>query len=177
VLFETNKATVSGGVHQQYSHSVKPVRRKEGGVQAADSRPWPACFRSSPGNIFAIATWELDLFGKLRRATEASRADLLAAQENRLTVWESIIAQVASAYFDLCEYDAELEIVRESIKKRKESVELVSAREKGGVASMLDLDQSRSLVESAQSDAIALERAQLETENLIAIFSAGSRGP
>jgi multidrug efflux system outer membrane protein len=121
----------------------------------------------SIGDVFAIASWELDLFGKLRRATEAARADLLAANENRQAVIEALIAQVASAYFDLLEYDAELEVVRESIKTRQESVGLVVAREQGGVASMLDVDQSKSLVESAQSDAILLERAQTQTENLI----------
>jgi multidrug efflux system outer membrane protein len=67
----------------------------------------------------------------------------------------------------LLEYDAELEVVRASIKTRQESVGLVVAREQGGVASMLDIDQSKSLVESAQSDAILLERAQTQTENLI----------
>jgi multidrug efflux system outer membrane protein len=131
----------------------------------------------STRNVFAIATWELDLFGKLRRATEASRADLLATDETRQTVVDSIIAQVASAYFDLCEYDAELVIVRESIKARQQSVELVTAREQGGVASMLDVDQARSLVESAQSDAIALERAQLQTENLICYLLGRPPGP
>jgi multidrug efflux system outer membrane protein len=131
----------------------------------------------STRNIFAIATWELDLFGKLRRATEAARADLLATQETQQAILESIIAQVASAYFDLCEYDAELAIVRESIKARRESLELVAAREKGGVASMLDVDQAKSLVESAQSDAIALERAGAQTEVLISYLLGRSPGP
>jgi multidrug efflux system outer membrane protein len=131
----------------------------------------------SIGQAFAIATWEVDLFGKLRRATEAARAELLAAEENEQTVIESLIAQVASAYFDLLEYDAELEIVRESIKTRRESVTLVAARVQGGVASMLDLDQANSLVESAESDAIVLERAQTETENLISYLLGRSPGP
>jgi multidrug efflux system outer membrane protein len=119
------------------------------------------------GEVFAIATWEVDLFGKLRRATQAARAELLAVEENQQTVIVALIAQVASAYFDLLEYDAELEIVRASIKTRQESVSLVSARVEGGVASMLDLDQAKSLVESAESDAIVLERGRTETENLI----------
>jgi multidrug efflux system outer membrane protein len=129
------------------------------------------------GEVFAIATWELDLFGKLRRATQAARAELLASDENKQTVIQNLIAHVASAYFDLLEYDAELAIVRESIRTREESVRLVSARLQGGVASMLDLDQAKSLVESAQSDAIALERAQLETENLVSYLLGRPPGP
>jgi len=124
----------------------------------------------STADVFAILSWELDLFGKLRRATEAARADLLAIQENQHAVLQSLIAQVASAYFDLREYDAELEIVRESIKARQESVQLVAAREKGGVASMLEVDQAKSLVETAQSNAISLERAQTQTENFISLL-------
>src|SRR5215471_7053321 len=52
-------------------------------------------------DVFAIATWELDLFGKFRRATQAARAELMATEENRQTVIEALIAQVATAYFDL----------------------------------------------------------------------------
>src|SRR5581483_7535665 len=131
----------------------------------------------SVGEVFAIATWELDLFGKFRRATQAARADLMALQENQETIIQALIAQLASAYFDLLEYDLELRIVGESIKTRRESVRLVAARVEGGVASMLDLDQANSLVESAQSDAVVLERAQTQTENLIAYLVGRSPGP
>lgn len=128
-------------------------------------------------DLYGYASWEPDFFGKFRRATQAARAQLLASQYNQQAVMESLIAQVASAYFDLCEYDAELRIVRDSIKTRLASVALVSARVDGGVASELDLDQAKSLVESAQSDAIQLERAQAETEDLINFLLARPPGP
>jgi outer membrane protein TolC len=80
---------------------------------------------------------------------------------------QALVAQVATAYFDLREYDAELEYVRESIAARQESVKLVAAREEGGVASMLELDQAKSLVASAQSQAALLEKVQEQTENVI----------
>jgi multidrug efflux system outer membrane protein len=131
----------------------------------------------STRTLFAIATWELDLFGRIRRATEAARADMLATKETQQAILESIIAQVASAYFDLCEYDAELVIVRDSIKARMQSLELTRAREQGGVASMVDVDQAKSLVESAQSDAIALERARDQTEVLISYLLGRTPGP
>jgi multidrug efflux system outer membrane protein len=119
------------------------------------------------GGAFGVASWEIDLFGKLRRATEAARADLLAVQENQKAVMQALVAQVASAYFDLREYDAELQFVRESIKTREESVRLVAARVQGGVASELDLDQAKTLVASAQATAALLERASEQTENLV----------
>ena len=121
----------------------------------------------STGGAFGVASWELDLFGKLRRATEAARADLLAVQENQKAVMQALVAEVASAYFDLREYDAELEIVRESIKTRQDSLDLVTSREQGGVGSMLDVDQAKTLVHTAQANAALLEKGQEQTENII----------
>jgi multidrug efflux system outer membrane protein len=121
----------------------------------------------STGRSFGIATWEIDLFGKLRRMTEAARAEFLASADNQKAVMQSLVAEVASAYFDLREYDAELEYVRESIASRRESLNLVSARLDGGVANMVEVDQAKSLVASAEATATLLEKAQEQTENLI----------
>jgi len=131
----------------------------------------------STAGAFGVASWELDLFGKLRRATEAARAELLSVEENQKAVRQVLVAQVASAYFDLREYDAELEYVRESIKTRRESVQLVAAREQGGVASLLDVDQAKTLVYSAEANAALLEKAQEQTENLISMLLGRNPGP
>ena len=127
---------------------------------------------------FYGASWEPDLFGKLRRATEAARADLLALDENRRGVMQALVAEVAAAYFDLREFDAEVEYVRESIATRQESVRLVTAREQGGVASMLDVDQAKSLVVlGAGATRAARERPQEQTENLINLLLGKEPGP
>jgi outer membrane protein, multidrug efflux system len=124
----------------------------------------------SAGGGFYGASWELDLFGKLRRATEAARADLLATGENQQAVRQALVAQVASAYFDVREYDAELDYVLQSIETRLESVRLVTARQEGGVSSMLEVDQAKTLVASAQANLALLEEAQEQTENLISFL-------
>jgi multidrug efflux system outer membrane protein len=126
---------------------------------------------------FYGASWEPDLFGKLRRANQAARADLLALDENRKGVMQALVAQVAAAYFNLREFDAELEYVRESIGTRQQSVGLVTAREQGGVASMLEVDQAKSLVASAQAQLALLEKAQEQTENLINLLLGKEPGP
>jgi multidrug efflux system outer membrane protein len=131
----------------------------------------------SAGGGFYGSSWEIDLFGKLRRATQAARADFLAADWNQKTVIQSLVAQVASAYFDLREYDAELQYVLESIRTREESVRLVSARVQGGVASELELDQAKTLVASARANAALLEKAQEQTENLINFLISQQPGP
>jgi multidrug efflux system outer membrane protein len=135
--------------------------------QIAGSRTAVQVPLQSTLGAFGAVSWEPDFFGKFRRATEAARADLLSTRDNQYAVVQTLVAQVASAYFDLLEIDAELKIVRESIKTRQASVDLVSARVEGGVGNLLDLDQAKSLVESAQSDAISLERAQAQIEDLI----------
>lgn len=132
---------------------------------------------TSAAGIFGIASWEIDLFGKLRRATEAARADLLAVKENQKAVMQILVAQVASAYFDLREYDAEIVLVRESIKTREESLMLVKSREEGGVSSLLEVDQAKTLVVSAQANLSQLEEASEQTENLINSLLGKQPGP
>jgi len=131
----------------------------------------------SSAGAFGVASWEIDLFGKLRRATEAARADLLAIEENRKAVMQVLVAQVASAYFDLREYDAEIEYVVESIGTRQESVKLVTSREQGGVGSMLEVDQAKTLVQSAQANLAQLERTREQTENIINFLLGKPPGP
>ena len=131
----------------------------------------------STAGVFGAASWELDLFGKIRRATEAARADLLAIEENQKAVMQTLVAQVASSYFDLREYDFELDIVRESIKTREESLRLAIAREQGGVASMVDVDQAKTLVATAQANLALLEKAQEQTENVISYLVGRQPGP
>jgi multidrug efflux system outer membrane protein len=102
---------------------------------------------------------------------------MLTQQENYKAVMQALVAQVASAYFDLREYDTELEYVRASIRTRQDSVKLVAARVQGGVASELELDQAKSLVASAQVNLALLEKAQEQTENLINYLLGKQPGP
>ncbi len=132
---------------------------------------------SSSGGVLGAASWEIDLFGKLRRATEAARADFLAVKENQKAVMQTLVAQLASAYFDLREYDAEIQFVRDSIKTRQTSVLLVAARVEGGVTSAVDLDQAKTLVSSAQANLALLEKSADQTENLINYLLGKPPGP
>ena len=84
--------------------------------------------------LTADAAFQLDLFGRLRRATEASRAELLATDEAQHTVTLTLVSDVASAYFALLQLDLELQIARDTVKTQQDSVELTSIRLKNGVA-------------------------------------------
>lgn len=146
-------------------------------VQGSASRSGWTLPSLSSGGGFLTAAWELDFFGKYRRASEAARADLLALEENQKLVIQSLVTGVASAYFDLREYDSELRYVQESIRTRQESVKLVAARADGGVASQLELDQAKSLVSSAEASRALLEKAREQTENLISYLTGRQPGP
>ena len=147
------------------------------GAQANAAREGVNSPVQSSVSAFGAASWEIDLFGKIRRATEAARADLLGQQENQKAVMQLLVAEVASAYFDLLEYDAELKYVRESIVTRQESVKLVTEREVGGVGTMLDVDQAKTLLATAQANLALLERGQEQTENAINFLLARPPGP
>ena len=132
---------VAGGGGTADGHPFRALSAIE---RAGRRRPYRRQFAPpvDAAGDFGVASWEIDLFGKMRRATEAARAEFLASQENQKAVMQTLVAQVATAYFDLREYDAELEYVRESIETRQESVKLVTARLEGGVANMLEVDQA-----------------------------------
>ena len=146
-------------------------------AQAGASRTGVGAPLDSTAGAYGVSSWEIDLFGKLRRANEAARAELLATQENQKAVMQALVAQVASAYFDLLDYDTEIAAVRESIATREESVTLVVSREQGGVGSQLDVDQAKTLVYSAQANLAQLENAQEQTENLINFVLGKTPGP
>jgi multidrug efflux system outer membrane protein len=100
------------------------------------------------------ATWEIDFWGKFRRATEAARASLAATEWGRRAIVTSMISEVASAYFSLRELDLELEIAKRTLESREESLRLTQVREQGGAPSLLDVRQAEQLVFEA-SGAIA----------------------
>ncbi len=119
-----------------------------------------------------LLSFEVDIWGKLRRATEAARAELLGAEENRKTVATVLVSDVATAYFSLRELDTELEISQNTLKTRQDSLELVKTRQAGGVATLLDLRQAEQLVDTA-AQAIPVLLQQIEqTENRISLLLA-----
>src|ERR1700716_2224366 len=86
-----------------------------------------------------LLSFEVDLWGRLRRATEAARANLLSTEENRKAVVTTLVSDVATAYITLRELDYELEIAKRTLETRRDSLQLVQSRQGGGVATLLDL--------------------------------------
>ena len=123
------------------------------------------------------ASWEIDLWGKIRRATEAARADLMAAEDARSGVILSLVTSVATAYIDLRSLDQQLEIARQTAKSREESVRLFDLRFKGGNISEMELSQVQSEYYVALAAIPDLERRIRQQENFISILLGKNPGP
>jgi multidrug efflux system outer membrane protein len=112
----------------------------------------------------------------LRRATEAARANLLSAEENRQAVMTTLVSEVAGAYFSLRELDYQLEISQRTLSTRKDSLGLIQNRQAGGVATLLDLRQAEQLVYTAAETIPALQQQIEQTENEISLLLGKNPG-
>jgi len=115
-------------------------------------------------------SFEIDFWGRFRRATEAARADLLASEAARRVVMVTLVTDVAAAYFNLRSLDKELEISRETLASRLNSLKLVTLREQGGVAAFIDVRQAEILVAQAGEAVPDTERLIAQTENALAVL-------
>ncbi len=125
----------------------------------------------------ASISWELDLWGRLRRATESARADVLATEEARRGVVTTLVAQVAQAYFDLRSLDAILEISQQTLRSRRQSLDLMQARYDHGLSPLMDVRQAEALVQEAARTVPDVERRIEQTENAINLLLAKHPGP
>src|ERR1700691_1319533 len=95
-----------------------------------------------------LLSFEVDLWVRLRRATEAARASLLSAEENRKAVITTLVSDVATQYFTLREFDTQLEIAKQTLATRQESLNLTTSRRDFGIATDLDLKQAEQLADT-----------------------------
>ena len=114
--------------------------------------------------------WEADLWGRIRRLNEAARADYLATEEGRRGVLLSLIAEVASAYFELRELDAELDIARRNTAAFQNTADLFRRRAEGGTASRLDTSRAEALLATESAQIPLIERAIVAKENQISFL-------
>jgi len=123
------------------------------------------------GKVYgAMASYEVDLWGRIRRANEAARAQLLATEAAQQTVRQTLVAQVATAYLSLLELDHELEIGQRTYSVRTNSLVLTEARQTGGVASKQDVYQAQILVATAEASIVETHRRIEQQENELCIL-------
>jgi multidrug efflux system outer membrane protein len=146
------------------------------GVRNPANGPIPS-YSFNFGKIAANAAWDVDFWGKYRRATEAARASLLATDWARQEVSATLVANVAAAYFQLRELDLELDISQKALASRKESLELTKTLEEHGINSILDVRQAEQLVYTAAAEIADLQRRIGQQENFLSLLLGNNPGP
>lgn len=134
-------------------------------------------FETSTTQVSGSLAWDLDFWGKYRRATEAARADLLASEWAQRAVITALIADLASAYFQLRALDLQLEISQRTLSSRQDSLRLTRLLADGGSTSMLDVRQAEQLVFTAASEVPALEQQIEQEENFISTLIGHNPAP
>ena len=143
--------------------------------RTAQNGPIPS-FELTQGQLSASAAWNLDFWGRYRRATEAARANLLASEWAQKQVIVTLVANVAASYFVLRQLDLELEISKRTLTSRRDSLQLTQTLEQHGLRNLLDVRQSEQLVHTAGTEVTDLERQITQQENAISILLGNNPG-
>jgi len=133
-------------------------------------------YQVNAGQLNLSVIWNLDFWGKYRRQTEAARAQMLASEWGQRAVISSLVANVATAYFQLRALDSEIEISKRTLGSRQQSLQLTKVLETQGSASDLDVSQSEQLVYTASESIPDLERQIRQQENLLSILLGENPG-
>lgn len=136
--------------------------------------------RSIGGARYALGaafSWELDFWGGLDSATQAARAEMLAAEESRRVVLQTLVTDLARAWFELRDYDAELAIAHQTVASRRASLDLVTLRRDRGVSNTLEVRQAEVLVATAEQAIPGLERRIAQKEHEICVLLGRNPGP
>ena len=134
-------------------------------------------YQVNAGQLNLSVIWNLDFWGKYRRQTEAARAQMLASEWGRRAVISSLVANVATAYFQLRALDTELDIDKRTLASRRQSLQLTQVLFTSGSATDLDVSQSEQLVYTASETIPDLERQIRQQENQLSILIGENPGP
>lgn len=130
------------------------------------------------GSAFiSLFPFEIDIWGRLRRATQAAQADMLATEWYRNAVVTTLVGDVANAYFNLLELDLELSIAKNTLATREKSRRLIQLQQQAGIALMVDLRQAEQLVYGAAQTIPSTEQQIEQTENQISLLLGTNPGP
>jgi len=170
--FAGNYGFVRSGLFPQVGAGYEVSRQRNSAVPGAVD---PVTYNSYSAVL--NASWEIDIWGRIRRQTEAANAQLLGSEEGRNGVVLSLVGSVAGAYINLRNLDRQLEIAKATAKSRGESYELFKLRFEGGVISLLELSQNKSQFEEALASIPPLEKAIAQQENGLSVLLGRNPGP
>ena len=163
-------------LYPQISASVQLGQQMSTKVGSANALP--ASYHTVSGGQQAVlnASWELDIWGRIRRGTESARAELLASEEGRRGVILSLVSSVATSYVNLRDLDRQLEIATQTAASRKKTLDLFRIRLEGGVITEMELNQAQSEYEQALATTPQLQQAIARQENALSILLGRNPG-
>jgi multidrug efflux system outer membrane protein len=141
--------------------------------------PWPSTTDNPYTDLQAsfFATWEIDFWGKLRRASEAARAEQLSTEEARQSVVLTVVTAVATAYTDLRDLDKQLEIAQRTAESRQNALNLFKLRFESGLVSELEVRQVESEVQASLLTVASLQKSIVQQENALSLLIGHNPGP
>ena len=160
-------AQARAGFFPQINYAATAARGKN---VAGGNTPSPT---GKIGDVFAAdanASWEIDLWGRIRRLNESARAQFLASEEARRDVMILLIAQVAQDYFQLLALDQQLAIARQSTNSFGQSLKIFNQRLQGGVASILETSSAEALMDASAATIPELEQQIALQENQLSVL-------
>jgi len=163
-LFPQIEASASGGMEQLSRKGLPPLSSN-------------AARRDDVWDVFLNGSWEIDIWGKIRRSTEAARASILSSEEGRRAVILSLVADVASTYIDLRDADREMEISIKTAEAYKESLRIFELRFKEGFSSSIEVNMIRAEYEQALSRISFYGKTIPQSENALSILLGRNPGP
>ena len=128
-------------------------------------------------SVSADVSWEIDFFGRIRRASEAQQAFFLGTEQARRAAVLTLVSDVARAYFELRDYDRRLEVARSTIESRREYLQLAKDRFEGGITPELDYRQAEAELARVESIVFDLERLVAAKENELSVLLGRNPGP
>ncbi len=134
---------------------------------------------NSRGDVYALGaslTWELDVFGRIRRATEAQRAVFFSTEEARRAIVVTLVADVARAYMELRDFDRRLEVARRTLESRGENVTVARDKFEGGKTSEIDLRQAQAELNRVAAVVSQFESLVVQKENELSVLLGGNPG-
>jgi multidrug efflux system outer membrane protein len=145
---------------------------QRGTIFAGQSVPTIGIVQASVG-----LSWEIDFWGRYRRATEAARAELAATEWGQRAIVTSLVSEVAAQYFLLRALDLQLEIATRTLASREESLRLTEIRERGGVTPLVDVRQAEQLVLQARAQITDIQRLSAQVEHALSLLLGRVPGP
>ncbi|WP_111672512.1 efflux transporter outer membrane subunit [Algoriphagus litoralis] len=134
-------------------------------------------FNANAYSVLGNISWEIDIWGKLRHANRAAYAELLATEENRKSIYISLVAQIAELYFNLRGLDERYQITQRTYETREEYLRIINLRFEMGEVSELDKLQAEQIAADSKAQLFSLERGIIAVENAINILSGKPYSP